>query len=226
MRKGKYQHGKYLVSASPEITASIIEWICSGTFEAFEREQFRFDQAGRPRNKLFAFFLPPVGRHVVMKVFHIYPGYTRLRRIHLLFNQYFKDYNKIAFKGCHALYKSGFATAAPIAYWNFRRSFFNPKSYFLYEKIEAEYTLADLYDSIRKHEGDASPSLDDVKRRMVSTLKDIHAAGFRHSDLNPGNILVNTLEPRCIKRMPLHFVDYDSPVLPGSRSLLSSGFLT
>ena len=213
VQKGRHKHGKYIVNSGPGSATTITEWIISGAFEAFEQEQSLFGHRNRPRNQVYSFYLPQIERHVVMKVFHINPKYTWSRKINLFFNQYFRDYNKAAFIGCCALREAGFAVAKPLAWWNLRRDFLDPKSYFLYEKIELEHSLQDLFNHIRRQNGDASRLLDAIRRKAIDALKKIHDADLGHDDFHMRNILVNThlnqLELKDIEEATFYFIDYD-----------------
>lgn len=210
--KGKYEHGNYIISAGP-VAATIIEWIGSVTFEDFEKEQFRFAHCGRLRNRIYSFYLPQIGRQVVMKVFSIHPKYKWSHKVHLFFNQYFKDYNKTAFIGCRALRETGFAAAKPLAYWNLRRDFLRPKTYFLYEKIEAEHCLRDIFDRFWQQNDKASPLLNAIRHKTANTLRKIHEVNLNHNDFHIRNILINIsierLEPKDIERATFYLIDYD-----------------
>ena len=83
-------------------------------------------------------------------------------------------------------------TISPIAYWTFKSSWLNRKSYLLYRKVESEHTVFELckhflQSSIQNKE----ILIETIANRCIDLVKNIHAANIRHDDPHGGNILTD-----------------------------------
>ena len=211
--RGKYAAGRYLVAG--DAPRGLVAWIGDQGFARYEDEEHLLRRHGRRRNRLYSFHLPTAQGDVVMKVFQIDPRYKRSRRLDLLMRWLLgKDYNRNAFLRCRAMRAAGLPVARPLAYWSYKgRGLFGAKSFFLYEKIAAEQSLADLCRAVREnHGGDAERLLAGVREKVLHDVRRLHEAGFRHGDPQTINILVDTPDApsaREIERATLTFIDYD-----------------
>ena len=211
--RGRYAAGRYLVAG--DAPRELVAWISGQGFARYEEETHLLRRHGRRRNRLYSFHLPAVRGDVVMKVFQIDPRYKRSRRLDLLIRRLLgKDYNRNAFLRCHAMREAGLPVARPLAYWSHKgRGLFGAKSFFLYEKIPGEQSLADLCRAVRENHGDDTERLLTVVReKVLHDVRRLHEAGFRHGDPQTINILADTPDApsaRAIERATFTFIDYD-----------------
>ncbi len=211
LHKGRYRHGKYIVNPTSESADSLIRWIITGGFTAYEKKQFHLSQAkGRLRNSLYSFYLPEMQQEVVMKVSHIHPRYRFSRKIDLFLTSLYKDYCKISFYGTVTLHGHSLPVARPLAFWTVRQSFFKKKSYFLCDKLPGEQSVSQLLQS---------PTTCDYRslaEKLVAIIRNIHAAELRHGDLHTGNIYAHfprftpAKQTREMSEVDFYLLDYDN----------------
>lgn len=184
---------KYIVSAEPETSAFLSEWIVSGGFIPYERSDHALNHdGGRPRNRLYEFHLPRIRREVVMKVSRIDPRYRLSRKIDLFVTGLYKDYCKVGFLGAKALYAAGLPGAEPLAFWTCRRGIFDKRSYFLYRKLPGQTSVKKLLQKAGNEHKDCHLRL---AKKLVSIIRRIHAANLRHGDFHAGNVQVHFPSP-------------------------------
>ena len=211
------------LTASPVVSPyahdapALLEWIRTQQYEAFEVEAHRIKKHGRARNQLFNVHLEGEPA-TVMKVTTPDPRYRARRRAELYVQQLFKDHNLNAFRACCALYDAGLPVATPLAWWRVRTGVLARKSYFLYRYVDAEQSAADVFAQCNDKDNDEGndesddESDDEVRlilcERIVSLVRSLHHAGWRHHDLHIDNILVSTATDD-IKTCALTLIDYD-----------------
>ncbi len=215
LHRGKYRHGKYIVSPAPKSAATLIQWITSGRFSAYEKEQFHLSKVPcRPRNKLYSFHLPEMQQEVVMKVSHINPSYRLSRKIDLFLTSLYKDYCKISFHGALALDNCNLPVATPLAFWTVKQGFFKKESYFLSSKLPGEKSVCQMLQSLERDE--IKNDCHALSKKLVTIIRNMHAANLRHGDLHTGNFYINFPQsesigqPRKISNADLFLLDYDS----------------
>ena len=143
-----------------------------------------------------------------MKVSQISQHYKFWRKIDLFISGLFKDYNYRSYAGSTLLQKAGIDTIRHIAYWTFKSSWLNRKSYLLYKKVESELTVSELCRFIRESEVlNKDVLIATIADRCVDIVKKIHMAGVRHDDPHGGNILTNL---RCQDILKLDVEDIKS----------------
>ena len=213
--RGRHDTGQYIIAGNEPCAEDIRDWILKGGFRQYEKQALRFGLRGRSKNKLYSFHLPETGCEVVMKTCHPAPEYKWPRQFELALRQYFRDYNKTAFLGCRMMYLAEIPVACPFAYWNVRRSFFDQTSYFLYQKIQSDYSLNEWCKTIRQSGYDnAADLIEAVKAKAIKVVKAMHDAGFRHSDPHGNNFLVKpvttaSLLPCDIEKTAYYLIDYE-----------------
>ena len=127
-----------------------------------------------------------------MKVSQISKEYKFWRRVDLFITSLFKDYNYNSYNNSVRLQSAEIDTIIPIAYWTYGFSWFKRKSYFLYEKVEYDITVAELCNKIiTSNVQNKNELIEAVTNRCISIVKKIHAANIRHDDPHGGNILTN-----------------------------------
>ncbi len=212
--KGRRQREKCVVNPKLEATDSLTRWITSGGFVACEKEQFHLSQAcGRPRNKIYNFYLPEAQQEVIMKVSHINPRYKWSRKIDLFLTSLYKDYCEISFHGASALHSHNLPVARPLAFWTLKQSFFKKKSYFLSDKLPGEQSVKQLLESSKLDDfKDDCPALAE---KLVGIIRDTHAANLRHGDFQTGNIYAHFPQhapdgrPEKVSDAKFFLLDYD-----------------
>ena len=210
---------KGLLSIAPKIEPkdALISWIIEKKFNAYIDQKYRMKCHSRKRNKLYTFYHPIYKLDVVLKVSIIDKQYNYLRRINLLLSTLFNDYNYSAFNGSIELKNIGVNCANPIAYWTESSFLFRKKSYYMYEKIDAKYSLFSLSQEllpIGENNNDELYGL--LAQRTTSIVRQIHQAGFRQGDPHPGNFLIplfnqnkRELSIDDINNMEMFIIDLD-----------------
>ena len=209
--------GKVLINTSLSYHKSIEKWIQDEQFRKHEVEQFRLSKKSRKRNKLYCFYNEITSKDVVMKVSQISKEYKFWRKVDLFISSLFKDYNFNSYKCSIILQEAGIDTIIPIAYWAHGGSWINRKSYFLYEKVESNLTVAELCNKIITSDMDNKKDLvEAIANRCVKLVKNIHAANIRHDDPHGGNILtniepaeINNIDVERIKKAKFILIDND-----------------
>ena len=141
---------------------------------------------------MYCFKHEPTNYNVIMKVSEINKHYKLGRKINLFLTSLFKDYNCRSYIGSLRLQQEGVDTIMPIAYWTFRASWLNHKSYLLYQKVESDLTVHELCRLILQSKAtDKTILIKMIANRCVDLVKKIHAANVRHDDPHGNNILTN-----------------------------------
>ncbi len=150
-------------------------------------------------------------RPAVMKVCSVDPRYRWRRQAELFIRQWFRDYNRTAFRGCCALFASGAPVAAPLAWWQHHESLWRRKTYFLYQKVPAQMSVRGLLAPDREQQ--MPPDVcHALAAKITAAIRDIHATHWRHNDMQPGNILTTlpqSFDADTIRNTPICIVDYD-----------------
>ncbi len=212
-----YSHGKFSTNKSILCHKSIEKWIQEEKFLRYEENEFRLSKKSRKRNKLYCFYSEYTNSNVIMKVSEISKDYKFWRKVDLFFTSLFKDYNYNSYRGSIKLQKAGVDTINPIAYWTHKTSWLNRKSYFLYEKVESELTVAELCNEIISVDvADKIDLINVIADRCVEIVRKIHAANIRHDDPHGGNILtslkhndINNIGVEDIKNAKFTLIDND-----------------
>lgn len=216
---GYHRRGRYLVTTYTQRPRELVEWIKQCHYLNAASPTACINAYGRAKNRLYELQISQHPHAVVMKVSSADRRYQWRRRIELHIRQWFKDYNRTAFRGCVALYKKGLPVAVPLAWWQHREGL-RIKSYFLYQKIDADTSLSRMI-APPSPATEQSPEIvstlsPDVFRalakKVAHSIRDIHAAGWRHGDPHPGNFLTNQpreLNTDSAEAMTLYPVDYD-----------------
>lgn len=220
LNKIRFSDGsKGVVSLSPNIEnkEAIIKWIIENKFNSFTKQEYRMQRHTRKRNKLYSFQHPIQNTEVILKVSSIDKQYPLLRRVNLILSTLFSDYNFRAFKGSIELRNIDISCANPIAYWTQSYSIFKKKSYYLYEKINADHSLFSFSQTLLQKD---RINNDEIFHRLAAKTTDIirliHNAGFRQGDPHPGNFLIATHESESkhlsideINSMRMFIIDLD-----------------
>ncbi len=187
-----YLHGKYITYKGNSYHHSIEKWINKSDFLSFELNDLIIQKKSRKRNKLYCFPLEPVSKKVTMKVSEVSKDYKFWRRINVFITSLFKDYNLNSYKNSIILHAAGVDTIIPIAYWTYQYSWFNYKSYFLYENVDSELTVTELHDHIKTSDLPHKDKLiSTISEKHIAIIKSIHSANVRHDDPHGGNILTD-----------------------------------
>ncbi len=187
-----YSHGKFSIYTSVAYYRSIEKWILDRQFLQYEKQALLLGRKSRKRNKLYCFYSESANTHLVMKVSEISRHYRFWRKVNLYITSLFKDYNYNGYKGSIKLLEAGVDTVHPIAYWTHGTSWSNRKSYFLYEKVESDVSVAELCDEIvSRNLANKGELIDVIVSRCVDVVRKIHAAHIRHDDPHGGNILTS-----------------------------------
>jgi len=152
-----------------------------------------------------------------MKVSEISKDYKFWRKVDLFITSLFKDYNYNSYRGTTKLQEAGVDTIKPIAYWTHKTSWLNHKSYFLYEKVESDLTVAELCNEIISSQvRNKNELINIITERCVEIVQNIHAANIRHDDPHGGNILtnlkyknINNISVEDIKKAKFTLIDND-----------------
>lgn len=192
MNKQTYSHGRLLTNEAFPSHRLTEQWIRDKRFLEYETAELLLGKKSRKRNKLYCFHYPPVGCNVIMKVSQISEKYRFRRKVNLFITGLFKDYNYRSYTGSLRLRQANVDTIKPVAYWTFKRSWLNRKSYILYRKVEDELTVTELYTNIVSSDVPNKDELvNTIAVRCVEIVRKIHAANIRHDDPHGGNILTS-----------------------------------
>lgn len=184
--------GVYAVSPNIADKDKLLSWVKNKEFEKLINSKNRLIRHTRKRNKLYAFQHPIIDKQVILKVSEIDNQYKLLRRINLYLSTLFNDYNFRAFTGACLLRENDIACPNPIAYWNEKRRTLINKSYYLYEKIEAEDTVHSFVGKLStKHLSNSNEIQNVLANKIVGVVQNIHSAGYRQGDPHPGNFLIS-----------------------------------
>lgn len=190
-----YKNGKYSTYGSESISNSLEEWILNSNFLKKENSTLLLGKKSRKRNKLYCFFLNEINCTVIMKVSEISKEYKFWRKIDLILTSLVKDYNFNSYNHSIHLYEANVPTIKPLAYWTYKPTLFKKKSYFLYEKVESELSVTELYEIIVRSNIDQKDRLlDIVSDRCINIVQSIHKANIRHDDPHGGNILTDIMK--------------------------------
>ena len=184
---------KGVIALPPHIEnrEKLINWITENKFDSFACQEYRMQRHTRKRNKLYSFHHPIQNTEVILKVSTIDKQYPLLRRINLILSTLFSDYNFRAFKGSIELRNIDINCANPIAYWTQSHSIFKKKSYYLYEKIDANHSLFSFSQILLKqNNNDNDEIFNKLAKKTTDIIRQIHSAGFRQGDPHPGNFLI------------------------------------
>ena len=204
-------------NVSPPQLNLLERWIADGCFEQYESPEYILSSSrNRPHNRLYEFILPAVDYRVVMKVTHIHKQYSWTRRLRALFRYYRqRDANYKAFQSCRYAYQQGLAAPKPLAYWRKRESFTQTKSYFLYRYVEDSSSFVEVYEKLKKEDGDKWQHQRDLLiRKIVDAVKCLHGLGIRHGDMVAHNILIS-IPNTGLSQAKVCFIDYDRSTLSG-----------
>ncbi len=192
MNLSTYTHGKYTAYKGSNYHHSIDKWINEARFLNFELDKLIIQKKSRKRNRLYYFQLEPISKNVTMKVSEASQDYKYWRRVNVFITSLFKDYNLNSYKNSIILHEKGVHTIIPIAYWTYKYSWFNYKSYFLYENVESELTVTELCDSIKlSNLHNKDDLINTIADKHIAIIKSIHSANIRHDDPHGGNILTD-----------------------------------
>ena len=192
MKKQSYPHGNFLINNCFPSYKLTEKWIREKQFLKYETAQLQLGKKSRKRNQLYCFDYEPANCSVVMKVSQISPHYKFARKVDLFITNLFKDYNHRSYIGSLRLQQAGVDTIKPVAYWTFKSSLLNRKSYLLYKKVESELTVSELCKHIlQSKEEDKDILIEAIADRCVGIVKKIHAGNVRHDDPHDRNILTD-----------------------------------
>lgn len=185
--------GKLIISPHTAYKNELVNWVTSKSYSAFENEKFRMQRHTRKRNKLYSFNHPIIDKEVILKVSVIDSQYKFLRRINLTLSTLFSDYNLRAFKGALLLQAIEVECPTPVMYWVEKDSIFVKKSYYMYEKVQADHSLFTFSELLTKNNRATSQEIyKQLATKTIKIIKRIHDAGFRQGDPHPGNFLVTS----------------------------------
>ena len=187
-----YRHGKYIAYKGNSYHQSIDKWIKETNFLKYELSNLIIQKKSRKRNKLYCFPLDSISKNVTMKVSETSKDYKFWRRVNVFITSLYKDYNLNSYKNSINLHEAGVDTIVPVAYWTYQFSTFKYKSYFLYENVDSELTVTELYDHIKSsNPPNKDAFIDIISDKHIAIIKSIHSANIRHDDPHGGNILTD-----------------------------------
>lgn len=210
---GRHAHGRFLVSRRAAEPRAVAQWIRAQGYTAHETEERRVKRHGRARNILYE-VRPDFAPHpLIMKVSAPSERYLLRRRLELQLRQLvgdYGDYGLSAFRACCALSAAGASVAEPVAWWQHNKGLFRRKSYFLYRKVDAALSVAELLAT--DEADDLSPAVID---KLTTLVRAIHAANWRHRDLQMNNVLVSgdgagRWSAARVRESAFTVVDYDA----------------
>ena len=212
-----YTDGKYLINESFSCHKLIEKWIWERQFLKFEKPEFQLGKKSRKRNKLYCFHSKLTHSDLIIKVSEISKNYKFWRKLDLYITSLFKDYNYNSYIGTIKLQEAGVNAINPIAYWTYKTSWLNRKSYFLYEKVESDLTVAELCSKIINSKAQNKRELiNAIADQCTSIVQKIHIANIRHGDPHGGNILtdlvyddINNISVENIKNADFILIDND-----------------
>ena len=206
---GRHKSGKYLINPDRQEALFIHQWIEDHAYKAFEKDEYRLDKHGRPRNHLYEVQIPNQNYSMVMKMSFINPAYRLSRKLDLFLNRLYKDYNKIAYRNMRALFGCNLPIAEPIAFWTDKRSWFDRRSFLLYEKINSSVTVAEFYQNLSHSSNkESATTVKLINQKIIDTLKEIHRCNFRYGDPHLNNILLLQNDSKDMNPQ-VFFIDYD-----------------
>lgn len=183
--------GVYAISPNISDKEKLLSWVKSKDYEKLLHSENRLIRHTRKRNKLYAFQHPIIEKQVILKVSEIDKQYKLLRRINLYLSTLFNDYNYRAFIGARLLHENNITCPNPVAYWNEKHYFLINKSYYLYEKIEADDSVHSFVEKLSaKSVSSLDQILDILANKIVRVVQSIHDSGYRQGDPHPGNFLI------------------------------------
>ena len=184
--------GQYALASDIVSKKELFDWISSKEFTNYVNENQRLQRHTRKRNRLYSFQHPILKKEVILKVSQIDKKYRLYRRLNLYISTLFNDYNFRAFSGANQLKQNNISCANPIAYWTEKGLFLTEKSYYLYEKVQAEHSVHSFIESLRES---SIQNLDELvtclATRITAIVRQIHQAGLRQGDPHPGNFLID-----------------------------------
>lgn len=199
----RYARGWCLVLRH-EARASVEEFIVGERFRKCPEDQRVYTH--NKRYRVYEVRLPGEDRNFMMKVAWVNPEYRLGRRINVWISQRLRNSALRAVAGAMALAEHGVRTIRPVACWTWRPSFFRMEQYFLYEKMEADFSCRDLMLRRRAQAQAGDAQLwDAVIESLGALLKQVFDSGLRHHDPALGNILVR----RGAGRVELGLIDTD-----------------
>lgn len=184
--------GKFIISPAQVNSEKLNNWVKNKEYEQYTIEKHRMHRHTRKRNKLYTFEHPILNKEIILKVSHIDKQYKLLRRLNLALSTLFVDYNFRAFSGGLLLQDIGINCPKPIMYWIETNSIFCRKSYYMYEKVEADHTLYSFSKlAIEQNRNATNEAYRPLAEKVIHIVKLIHNAGLRQGDPHPGNFLVS-----------------------------------
>ncbi len=183
--------GKFIISPHALDKDKLENWVINKSYATYVDQKYRMQRHTRKRNKLYSFNHPILGKEVILKVSVIDNQYKLMRRLNLTLSTLFNDYNLRAFRGALLLKEIEIECPEPIAYWIEPDSLFSKKSYYMYEKVQANHSLYSFTEQLSKNNHSRSQEIyQQLAKKTVNIVKCIHDAGFRQGDPHPGNFLV------------------------------------
>jgi len=217
LKLSKHSFGKYATYRQLPHHSEVEKWIIQSKFLNYEKDELILKKKSRKRNKLYCFHLDEISKNVTMKVSQVSKHYKFFRRLNLFVTSLLKDYNLNSYRISIKLHESGVVTMLPIAYWTYNTSWFDRKTYFLYEKVDSELAVTELLDAIKASNlTNQSELVNSIANKHMSMIKSIHKAQIRHDDPHGGNILtsirineVNNLAVSDIEQSQFTLIDND-----------------
>ena len=217
MHQQHYSKGQYLVRHDLAYAAQVEEFITSLAFKRHQDVQLVHPSEGRKRNTLYTFYFAPAQKHMVMKAARIDPAYSTWRRMELFLTSVFRDYNKRAYLGSIAMENAGVNTAKPVAFWTYNQTYFQRESYYMYERVNADFKMFEYQQRIGSNPTpDQRILLQHMIDKAIDMLKDLSHNGIRHGDPHVGNFLVVMLLKEgeagietVAQQMQLYLIDND-----------------
>ena len=219
-----YSHGRYSINPNISDPLAIEKWIKEKQFANYEKDEFHLGYKSRKRNTLYSFKNKISDQYLVMKVSEISQNYKFWRKVDLFLTSLYKDYNYNSYRGSIDLQNAGVDTVMPMAYWTMKKTIFNRKSYFLYEKIASDTNVTQLCSALSTSSNPHKNKLINIIiNRCINIVKKIHTANIRHGDPHGGNILtslnadyVNDLDEEKLSNA--HFILIDNDRCTSARS--------
>lgn len=207
--------GQYALASDLVAKDELFDWIRTKKFASYIIESHRLKRHTRKRNKLYSFRHPILKKEVILKISQIDKKYKFYRRLNLHISTLLNDYNFRAFSGAYQLKQKNISCASPIAYWTEKNMFLIEKSYYLYEKVQAEYSVHSFIENIRSANlSNADELVKCLATRIASIVRQIHQAGLRQGDPHPGNFLIDIPDTNAISiselnKAKLSIIDLD-----------------
>ena len=207
----RYNHLIAANITSLQQSKALRNWIKNREFEKYESTQYALGhKGGRPKNKLYKFLLADINRQVIMKVFYINKRYKWTRQFESILKYYLRDTNHAAFRCCERAYAHNLAAPEPFAYWKKRDSLTRVKSYFLYQYIEADFQVEEIYGQLVEAGGiDSKQKRALIKQKIIDALKSLHRQGIRHGDVVLHNMVMPVENTDNLSSARVYFIDCD-----------------